>query len=288
MLAQTNSLRCDEMSQWFSEVVRRPRLLRGTYPIEAGVETFFILWREISILGVILAGSFLSVHGQTASSSSSEQASQPDVSEPIPSPQQNPNGSTAVAMPPLDFRAKFNRTIEPAFGPRALFFDAAFGGIRMAKAPDAYPHEWRSGAEAFGRNYGDAFARTGSLAITRFSTSELLHEDLRYQRSSSGSVPLRLSHALLFTFIDKTDHGHSTLALSNFTGAGAAGFIGNAYLPPGFDNLTHAGQRATFAFGSLAVGNVFQEFAPELQKGLLKIHITHIPLPPVWWTPTKQ
>lgn len=243
---------------------------------------------KISILGVILAGSFLSVRGQTASSPASEQASRPDVSEPIPSPQQIPYGSTTVAMPPLDLSTKFQRTIEPAFGPRGIFFDAALAGIRMANAPNAYPHEWRSGAEAFGRNYGDAFARTGSLAITRFSTSALLHEDLRYQRMSGGSVPVRMSHALLFTFIDKTDHGKSTPALSNFTGAAAAGFIGNAYLPAGFDNLTHAGQRATFAFGGLAVGNVFQEFAPELQKGLLKLHITHIPLPPVWWTPTKQ
>jgi hypothetical protein len=93
-----------------------------------------------------------------------------------------------------------------------------------------------------------------------------------------------LSHALIYTFIDKTDGGHSTVALSNFTGAAAAGFVGNAFMPAGFDNATHAGQRATLAFGSLAVGNMAQEFAPEIRKALLAVHIRHVPLPPVWWT----
>jgi hypothetical protein len=39
-------------------------------------------------------------------------------------------------------------------------------------------------------------------------------------------------------------------AFSNFVGAKAAGFVGNAYLPSGFNNATHAGQRATLQFGS--------------------------------------
>ncbi|WP_446743663.1 hypothetical protein [Silvibacterium acidisoli] len=248
----------------------------------------FLFGVLLSTPGLVLAGSVRPAFGQAAVetflSSVSEQPNLPDA--PSPSPQQSslPNDPSSNPMRSMHLREKFQSIVEPAFGPRAFVFNGAFAGIRMANAPDSYPHEWRAGAEAFGRNYGDAFARTGSLAIARFSTSVLLHEDTRYQRSRSSSVPGRLSHALLFTFIDKTDGGHTMPALSNFTGAAAAGFIGNAYLPTGFDDLTHAGQGATVAFGGLAVGNITQEFAPEIGRALLKIHIRHVPLPPVWWT----
>jgi hypothetical protein len=55
-------------------------------------------------------------------------------------------------------------------------------------------------------------------------------------------------------------------AFSNFVGATAAGFVGNAYLPSSFNNATHAGQRATLQFGFTAAGNLFREFAPQMPK----------------------
>ena len=187
----------------------------------------------------------------------------------------------------MDVGDKFKYFVEPAFGPRRFVMNAFVTGIRMANPPSNYPHEWHAGAEAYGRLYGDSFARTGAESLGRFSASVLLHEDPRYRRSESTSVPGRLAHALAFTVVDRTDGGHSTLAISNFTGAAASGFIGNAYLPPGFDNLTHAGQRSTIAFGGMAGQNVLAEFSPELRHALRKIHVPHIPMPPVWWTGDK-
>jgi hypothetical protein len=187
----------------------------------------------------------------------------------------------------MDLGDKFKYFIEPAFGPRSFFTNAFSTGIRMANPPRNYPHEWRAGAEAFGRDYGDSFARAGAESIGRFSASVLLHEDPRYRRSESTSFPARLGHAVAFTFVDRTDGGHPTVAISNFTGAAASGFIGNAYLPAGFDNLTHAGQRSAIAFSGIAAQNVLQEFAPDLAPLLRKIHVRHIPIPPVWWTGDK-
>jgi hypothetical protein len=53
-------------------------------------------------------------------------------------------------------------------------------------------------------------------------------------------------------------------AQSNFVGAAAGGFVGNTYLPAGFSDVTHAGQRATTRFGFLAAGNLFREFASQM------------------------
>lgn len=210
------------------------------------------------------------------------------VTPPVPSsPSPSPARRFGQPLQPMDTGDKLKYFLERPFGPRAFFTDAFSSGIRMANPPSHYPREWHSGAEAYGRFYGDNFARSGAESIGRFSASVLFHEDPRYRRSQSSSATGRLAHALAFTFVDRTDGGHSTLAISNFTGAAASGFVGNAYLPAGFDNLTHAGQRSAIAFAGMAGQNIAEEFAPNLAGILRKIHIHHLPLPPVWWTKEK-
>jgi hypothetical protein len=153
----------------------------------------------------------------------------------------------------------------------SLFTAPAFrAGIRMANPPGKgvtrYPLEWRQGAEAFGRNYGDAFAQRISFHTARFATGVLTHEDPRYFPSGSRNPFARSVHAFAFTLVDRSDAGRAMPAFSNFVAAAAAGFVGNAYLPAGFNDVTHAGQRATLQFGIAAAGNLFREFAPQMSR----------------------
>jgi hypothetical protein len=260
-------------------------------------KTLFTFLRVMMLVPLffLAAASDLQARAQSVtayvSSSAPGEPELPDAPTASPAPQQSSQPSVPFLSPrlnrplqPMDFGGKFKYLVEPAFGPRSFFTNAFSTGIRMANPPSRYPHEWRAGAEACGRLYGDSFARTGAEGIGRFSATVLLHEDPRYRRSDSSFLPVRLGHALVFTFVDRTDGGHSTVAIANFTGAAAAGFIGNAYLPAGFDNLTHAGQRSATAFGGMAARNVLQEFSPELGQFLKKIHLPHIPTPPVWWS----
>ena len=157
---------------------------------------------------------------------------------------------------------------ETYFNPSAITAPAFRAGLRMANPPGKgatqYPLDWRQGAEAFGRNYGDAIAERTSFQTARFITGAVTREDPRYLPSSSHNALARSFHAFVFSFVDHSDSGHPMPALSNFVGAAAGGFVGNAYLPRGFDDVTHAGQRATVRFGFLAGGNLFREFAPQM------------------------
>jgi hypothetical protein len=151
----------------------------------------------------------------------------------------------------------------------SLFTTPVFSAsIRMAHPPGkgatAFPNEWRQGAEGFGRNYGDAFAVRVTTHTAQFVTGMITREAPWYVPSASRGFLSRTSHALAFTFIDRSDSGRHMLAFSNFAGAAAGGFVGNAYLPDGFRDVTHAGQRATFQFGILAAANLFREFAPQM------------------------
>jgi hypothetical protein len=178
---------------------------------------------------------------------------------------------------------KFQIYIHKAFGPPAVILPALGAGFQMLNPPNHYPREWKDGAEAFGRTYGYKVADRTSRETGQFLTGLLLHEDPRYQRSSSTNPFRRTFHALAFTVFDKTDSGRNTLAVSNFVSAAAGGFVGMGILPNGYNDVTHAEQRMASEFLQIAIGNVATEFEPQWGPLAKKIHLQKIL--PAWWVP---
>jgi hypothetical protein len=201
------------------------------------------------------------------------QIDSPAIDPPSRSAPINPSSSRSLPATTAGFGLgdKFSYYMtETYFNPGALTAPGFRAGLRMANPPGKgairYPLEWRQGAEAFGRNYGDAVAERVSFQTARFITGVIVREDPRYVPSSSHNILARSIHAISFSFLDHSDSGHRMPALSNFVGAAAGGFVGNTYLPAGFNDVTHAGQRATIRFGTFAAGNLFREFAPQMPR----------------------
>jgi len=106
-----------------------------------------------------------------------------------------------------------------------------------------------------------------------------------------------LGHAFLFTFIDRGDAGGSRPAFANFAGSLAAGFVGNAYMPAGYNDATHAGQRSLMRLGIYGGTNILREFTPELVElgrkfnvhlgRKFNVHKGGVPIP-VWWVSDKS
>lgn len=166
----------------------------------------------------------------------------------------------------LNFGEKFRYFAHQSFGSGAFFSPLFTAGTEIANPPAHYPKQWRQAAAAFGRLYGNALAFQTAAQTGRFLTGAALHEDPRYSRSTSHNPLMRTIHALVFTAFDKSDSGHTTLALSNFAGAASAGFVGNTYLPRGYNDTSHAVTRTGTAFGSFALTNLAVEFSPELRR----------------------
>jgi len=232
---------------------------------------------------------------ETQETQSQQAANLPDIpqaqdqSNPSNSPYRPQDGSNAVLFLPvansqrLTFRDKFTIYAHQTFGPPALILPAFTAGRDMANPKSHYPREWKDGGGAFGRLYGDAIAAGTSERTARFLTGAALHEDPRYVRSNSKNPLARTMHAVAFTFIDKTDSGRNTIAFSNFAGAAAGGFVGSAYLPHGYNDVTHAEQRMTFQFASIAIQNIAAEFQPQWGPIVRKLRIQKII--PEWWVP---
>jgi hypothetical protein len=184
------------------------------------------------------------------------------------------------------FTDKFTIYAHQTFGPPAVIFPAFAAGMAMANPKKNYPREWQDGAGAFGRQYGDSIATTTSERTARFLTGVALHEDPRYVPSNSKNPLARTMHAVAFTFIDRTDSGRNTIAFSNFAGAAAGGFVGRAYLPHGYNDLTHAEQRMTIQLMSIAIQNIAAEFQPQWGPIVRKLRIQKIL--PEWWVPLHE
>jgi len=98
-------------------------------------------------------------------------------------------------------------------------------GLSMLNPPSHYPREWKDGAQAFERNYGNIVATVTARETASMLASVALHEDPRYRPSGSTNVLHRVFHALSYTVVDRTDSGTRTIALSNFAGAAAGGGV---------------------------------------------------------------
>jgi len=220
-------------------------------------------------------------------------APQPQGQSNLPSSSSHPQdeNSAPLFLPvkssrSLSFGDKFTIYTHQTFGPPALILPALKAGVGMANPQNHYPREWRDGAGAFRRLYGDSIAMVTSQRTARFLTGAALHEDPRYVRSTSKNPLVRTTHALAFTLIDKTDSGRNTIAFSNFAGAAAGGFVGRAYLPHGYNDLTHAEQRMAFQFMSIAIQNIAAEFQPQWGPLVRKLRINKIL--PEWWVPQHE
>jgi hypothetical protein len=191
-----------------------------------------------------------------------------------------------VTAQPFTLNQKWTSYTHQAFGPPALVFPAISSAIEYARGRNGYPSDWTDGAGAYGRLYGNALATATSKRTAAFLTEAVLHEDPRYKPATVGTSTLgRIGHALAFTIMDRTDSGNRTFAFNNFASAAAGGFVGMAYMPPGYNDLTHASQRSLTGLAGIGVANISREFAPQWGPLAHKLHLFSVL--PAWWVPTK-
>ncbi|GGH00278.1 hypothetical protein GCM10011586_14820 [Silvibacterium dinghuense] len=191
-----------------------------------------------------------------------------------------------VAGTTLTAHDKWEIYYHKTYSPAAVIYPLFGAGIKMANPKKGYPEEWQDGMGAFGRNYGNMIAQRTARSTADFSTQMLFHEDPRYQRSDSKNPLLRVGHALVWTFVDKSDSGNRTFALSTFTSSAAGGFVGMAYLPDGYNDVTHAEQRMAMEISGRAISNVLTEFEPIWGPWAAKLRIPKIL--PDWWVPQSK
>jgi hypothetical protein len=244
--------------------------------------------KRLLVIAFLVAASFVP-GAQAQNPANQEQPSAPAAAEPSPTPEvakakpaENvtvPRRSTVgdpASSTPLNVKGKLHYFAVESFRPGVYPVAAFYDGLTMANPPSAYPREWRQGFPAFARNYGDFMASWVSVQGGKFVAASLLHEDPRYYPSQSKNIFARGFNAVRYAVIDRGDDGQSRLAVANLSGALAGGFVGNAYLPDPYANLSHGLRRSGFALIGFATSNLADEFWPEIVKSAKKLHVPFI------------
>lgn len=195
-----------------------------------------------------------------------------------------PRHAPALRVEPMTFQDQGRYYIRHTFDPGSLLIPVLPAAITLSNPPRRYPRDWKDGGPAFGRNFGDSLAAATAARTGKFLACAALGEDPRYYPDTSRNGWHRIYHALAFTVVDSSTSGHRRFAFSNFAGAAAGGFVGMAYLPPGYDDLTHAGQRTGGMLGGyiptqlvgFATQNLSSEFSPEMKWLARKLHIPFV------------
>ncbi|HKE24161.1 MAG TPA: hypothetical protein VKB88_17475 [Bryobacteraceae bacterium] len=170
---------------------------------------------------------------------------------------------------PLTAGEKFKIATQDSFDRGTVALALAFAGqSQLTKAEPSFGQGVEGYAHYFVTSYGD-------LVIGDYLTEAvfpaLLHQDPRFFRRGTGSVPSRMLYAVGQTFWTHKDSGGSMFNFSELGGNAAAAAIGNAYYP---DNRTAANAATRWAtqIGVDMAGNVLKEFWPDIYDKLSRKH----------------
>jgi hypothetical protein len=146
------------------------------------------------------------------------------------------------------------------FSPEAGLSTAVHAGIGQAIGR---PYEWGGGLQGFGKRAASGFGTHLVKNTIEFPMAAILHENLRYQKSTDTTFGPRLRHALISTvWTTKTNTGKDTVAYSRLTGTFGSGLISRLWQPASARSFATGFSTAGISLGVHAGTNVLREFWP--------------------------
>jgi hypothetical protein len=178
--------------------------------------------------------------------------------------------SANTHLPPLSPRQKFWLATEGSFDYSSFISVGIQAGIEQATK--TYP-EFHQGAAGFGRYYWHAFADAG---VENYLTGAILptmtHEDPRYYTLYRGGFFHRTGYATSRLLITRNDTGAARFNFSEIFGSGVATVVSSRYYPIQERSADEILERWGSQLLNDGVGNVFQEFWPDINHKFFHRH----------------
>jgi len=132
------------------------------------------------------------------------------------------------------------------------------------------PREWHRSWEGFGRRYAEREADVAISNSIEAGLGAIWGEQASYVRSSRRGVRPRLGHALQTVFLAERRDGRLAPAWGRYAGNVFNNVIENAWLPSSVTTWQATVVRSVSGFGSRAIGNVWEEFGPDVLHRVLR------------------
>ena len=134
------------------------------------------------------------------------------------------------------------------------------------------PEAWGGGVAGYSRRLGSAEARLGVREAFGFAIDAALHTDPRQFPIASRKPWDRIRHAIMSTFVARTDSGRRTFNFAQVGGRTGAELVANSWYPAGDDSVGNALARVGIGLGISAAKNVALEFWPGLRDRIFHRH----------------
>jgi hypothetical protein len=165
---------------------------------------------------------------------------------------------------PMTPDAKMKVALDDSFDPSAFLVAGIFAGLSMAQKQYG---PFGTGAQAFGKYYGGAFA---DQAIGDIMTEGLfpvvLHQDPRYFVKGTGGFWKRTGYAISREVITRGDDGRNHFNASELAGNAVAAGISNLYYPAADRSFGNTANKWGQQIALDTFFNVAKEFWPDVRN----------------------
>jgi hypothetical protein len=132
------------------------------------------------------------------------------------------------------------------------------------------PEEWGRTASGFGKRYA---AREADVALSNTIEAGLgaiWGEDPRYIPAPRGPIRSRVIYAMKTVMLAQRRDGHLAPAWGRYAGNTVNNLIENTWLPPSVTTARQTALRSANGFLGRLLGNLWEEFWPDVRKRLRK------------------
>ncbi len=178
--------------------------------------------------------------------------------------------SANTLLPAMTVKQKFWLATQGTFDYSSFISVGIEAGVEQATK--TYP-EFHQGAAGYGRYYWHTFADSG---IENYFTGAFLpvltHQDPRYYTLYHGSFMKRTVYAFSRLWVTKRDSGGRDFNYSEIIGSGISAGISSRYYPEQERQASEIVERWASQVLNDGVGNVFEEFWPNIHQKLFHHH----------------
>jgi hypothetical protein len=188
------------------------------------------------------------------------------VGQSRPRVDQSFNGAAAdppVTVRPLSREERFHWFVDSTVGPKSLgagVISAAWG--TAFNNPEEYGPHW----DGFAKRYGMRLTGIAASNAIEAGLGSVWGEDPRYSAAGEGTIWARVGHAAKMTVLANRADGSVGPAYARYAGISGSNFLSNTWRVESDSTTGAAARRIGFGFAGKFVGNVFDEFWPDLRR----------------------
>jgi hypothetical protein len=167
---------------------------------------------------------------------------------------------------PMTAEERIDWIVDGTIGPKSLFVVGVIGTAWQTAWNT--PSEWGQTWSGAGKRYLEREADVAISNTIEAGLGAIWGERANYIPSHKRGIKPRLGYALKTVFLAYRPDGHLAPAWGRYAGNTVNNLIENAWLPPSVTTWQQTTWRSASGFGTRALGNVWEEFWPDVSRRL--------------------